>query len=119
MSIGLESSDISFGMFALSCAFESAGTVAGSNATLCGPPPTTVNFTASPDLIVISAGSKRYPLSSPIILISCVAPVAATGATAPAAGVAGVAGFAVLAGGAFVVSAVLLHGFYSLPALRQ
>src|SRR5882762_7061797 len=56
----LESSPIlSVPMLASSCALTSAGIVAGSNATLCGPPLTTTNFTPSPCLMVKLAGSKR------------------------------------------------------------
>src|SRR5512138_3132705 len=59
MSVGLESSESLLSMLASSCALESAGTAAGSNETLCGPPLTMTNFTASPALIVMSAGSNR------------------------------------------------------------
>src|SRR5215831_20892278 len=108
MSIGLDKSAILLSMLASSWAFASAGMVSASNAMLCGPPVTFTNFSASPDLMVTSAGSKRYPLSSPIILISWVAPVAATlgtvlvGAAAPGAAAAGAAP---AGGAAFVVSA--------------
>ena len=45
------------GMFAWSCARDSAGT--SWKTMLCGKADTTVNFTASPTLIVRLAGSKR------------------------------------------------------------
>ena len=43
--------------FASSCAFESAGTFAGSNATLCGPPFSTTNLMPSPTFAVMFADS--------------------------------------------------------------
>src|SRR5665647_2652720 len=73
-------------MLAPSCGCRAGGILAGSKPTLCGPPDTFVNLIASPDLIVISAGSNRYPFSSPSIFTSTVLPVAGAGATAPAAG---------------------------------
>src|SRR2546423_191008 len=75
-------------MFAPSCACTGAGTLAGSNPTLCGPPLTFVNLIASPALTVMVAGSKRYPFSSPTIFTSTVFPVAGAAAAAPAAGAA-------------------------------
>src|SRR5437868_7688012 len=75
-------------MFAPSCACTGAGTLAGSNPTLCGPPLTFVNLIASPALTVMLAGSKRYPFSSPLIFTSTVFPVAGAAADAPAAGAA-------------------------------
>src|SRR5262245_56749700 len=95
-------------MLASSWAFASAGIVSGSKAMLCGPPVTLMNLSASPDLIVTSAGSQRYPLSSPIILMSTVLPVAATLGTVlvgAAPGAAAAAGGAPAGGAAFVVSA--------------
>src|SRR6266498_918025 len=106
----LESSPIFSGpMLASSCAFESAGMVAGSNATLWGPPLTVVNLMASPDLMVRLAGSKRYPFASPTIFISCVAPVIGAIVALPAAGaVAGAAVAGAVAGGVEVSTATLV-----------
>ena len=59
MNIGLESSPAWLGMLAESCGLTSAGMVAGSNATLCGPPETMMNLMPSPAFTVMSAGSKR------------------------------------------------------------
>src|SRR6185503_2846804 len=74
----LESSPIlSVPMLASSCPFTSAGIVAGSKATLWGPPLTTTNLMPSPCLTVIFAGSNRYPLASPTILAVLVVPVIA------------------------------------------
>src|ERR1700741_4550603 len=80
----LESSPIlSEPMFASSCGFTSGGIVAGSNATLCGPPLRTTNLMASPCLTVMLAGSKRDPFASPTILTVLVVPVTGAAATAP------------------------------------
>src|SRR2546423_15676829 len=82
----LESSPIlSVPILASSCGLTSGGMVAGSNATLCGPPLTTTNLIASPCFMVTLAGSKRYPLASPTMLTVLVAPVAGAIATAPPA----------------------------------
>src|SRR6202008_2098211 len=82
----LESSPIlSEPMFALSCDFESAGVVAGSKATLWGPPLIPLNLIPSPALMVMFAGSKRYPFASPIIFPSWVAPVIGAMVPPPAA----------------------------------
>src|SRR6266550_518902 len=105
--IALESSPIfSDPMFASSCAFESAGTVAGSNATLWGPPETTVNLMPSPALTVMLAGSKRYPFASPTILTSWVVPV--MGAIAPVAGDAAPGAAGAAAGAPAGVATVLV-----------
>src|ERR1041385_7000463 len=80
-SIGPDNSDIWLSMFAMSCGFAAALISAGSNDTLCGPPLTITHFTASPCLIVMSAGSNLYVVPSPIILTSTVLPVAGAFAT--------------------------------------
>src|SRR3954462_11831151 len=82
----LESSPIlSVPMLASSCGLTSAGIVAGSNATLWGPPLTTTNLMPSPCLTVILAGSKRSPFASPTMLTVFVAPVMGAIATLPVA----------------------------------
>src|SRR5688572_13213392 len=85
--IGPESSLIWFGMFATSCDFAAAGTVAGSNATLCGAPLTMIHRMPSPAFTVMLAGTNLYSLFSNTMRTSCVVPV--IGASVPAA--AGVA----------------------------
>src|SRR6478735_2380148 len=99
-------------MFAPSCACTGAGTLAGSNPMLCGPPLTFVNLMASPAFTVMFAGSKRYPFSSPSIFTSTVFPVAGAAAAAPAAGAAAgaeaaIAELSVVAAGVVVVVVVV------------
>src|SRR5687768_13257487 len=84
----LESSPIlSVPIFASSCGLTSAGTVATSKATLCGPPETMIHLMPSPCLTVMFAGSNRYPFASPTIFTSWVVPV--IGAIVPVAPPAG------------------------------
>src|SRR3954471_10298001 len=95
-------------MFASSWAFAVAS-VTFWKVTLCGPPDTMTNFTASPCFTVRLAGSNLYPVASPIILTSCVCPVAGAAAAAPAAG-APVAGAAVAVAGGSVLGGVVAAG---------
>src|SRR3979411_39517 len=116
MTIGLESSPMCWpGMFASSWAF-TAGSVMPVNWTLCGPPDVMTYLIASPDLMVMLAGSNLSPVASPTIFTSWVAPVGAAGATAPAAGVV-VLGVAVAVAGVAVLVAAALAAAVSVADL--
>src|SRR5580765_3297022 len=93
--------------------------VAGSKATLWGPPLTTTNLMPSPCLTETLAGSKRYPFASPTILTVMVFPVIGAAAAAPPLVGAPPPGVAVVVVVAVLVSTatcVVSAGDFSPPA---